>query len=172
MTLATRRVAVCLVLAGTAIGPAQGAALQQTAEAEASVASAFRLFGHAPDRRRAIGAAWVFHPFNRAGPEWISGLGIQFSHWFGGTFVNSYGVRSLMAGVERYWWRSSAGGLRFGAGYRLGLVTGYDEKLHALAGALPVMPFAGLLLWTETGGMGLDVYYLYKAITVEMSVGF
>ena len=60
----------------------------------------------------------------------------------------------------------------FGVGYRVGLVTGYDERLVSWAENVPVLPFGGVLAWVDVGPFALDVYYVYRAITLETSVLF
>jgi hypothetical protein len=57
-----------------------------------------------------------------------------------------------------------------GVGYRVGLVTGYDERLFALANYTPVLPFAGLLVSADIGPLGIESVYVYKAITLEASL--
>ena len=137
-------------------------------------ATGFRLLGRKPDRRRVIGALWALHPFEPQFPEadWTGGVGVQFSHWFAATFVNSYDVRSWILGVERNWWETGSRWVGVGVGYRAGLVTGYDERLLELAGQLPAMPFVGLLVWTRAGPVSWDIVYVYRAITVEASLLF
>jgi len=114
------------------------------------------------------------HPFSRHFPQLdpISGLAIQFSTWVLGTFVTSYDQRAFLAAAERNWivgdWRA----MRFGAGFRAGLMTGYDEQLIELARHTPVLPFVGLLFWSQLGPVGVDAFYVYRAITFEASIGF
>jgi hypothetical protein len=134
----------------------------------------FSIRGKAPDRRRFIFAIGAMHPFDPQFPEvdWTRGLGVQFSTWFGATLINSYGKRTFAAGVERDWFTGRWKAVRFGTGFRVGLVTGYDERLFALAGYTPVLPFGGLLVWTRVGAVGLDAFYVYRTITVEGSLGF
>ena len=132
------------------------------------------ILGKTSDRRRFIPGVWAMHPFLPHFPELdpTSGVAIQFSTWFFATFINSYHERSFLVAVERNWivgdWRA----LRFGAGFRAGLITGYDERLFELARHTPVLPFGGLLVWSQMGPVGVDVFYVYKAITLEASFGF
>jgi hypothetical protein len=69
-------------------------------------------------------------------------------------------------------WDGSWGASDFGAGYRVGLVTGYDERLVTWAEDVPVLAFGGLVGWFEAGPFGRDVWYVYRAITLETSVRF
>jgi hypothetical protein len=132
------------------------------------------LLGRAPERRRFIPAFWVMHPFDAQFPEieWTRGGGIQASTWFAAGFRNSYDRFSMIAGVERAWFDRSTRSLRYGLGYRAGILTGYDERFMRLASRLPALPFGGLLAWLDFGRVGIDTFYVYKALTVEGSFGF
>jgi hypothetical protein len=132
------------------------------------------IFGRRPERRRLIAGMWAMHPFEPQFPELdrTRGMGAQISSWFFATFVNSYDERAFVAGVERYWLNERISVLDFGIGYRVGIVTGYDERLFELARHTPLLPFGGLLLWTEVGPIGIDLFYVYRAITFEGSLRF
>jgi hypothetical protein len=64
------------------------------------------------------------------------------------------------------------GGVVLGAGYRAGLITGYDEQLASWADETPVLPFVGLDAWVQVGRISFDAFYVYRAITLETSVTF
>ena len=130
--------------------------------------------GHAPDRRRLIPGFWRTHPFDQKFPElaWTNGLGVQASMWFGGAFINSYDDLSLIAGVERAWLRRQGKRVGYGIGYRAGVITGYDEQLIAWADDVPALPFAGVLLWMQVGQVGIEAFYVYRAITLGSTIAF
>lgn len=132
------------------------------------------LAGERPDRDRIIGGLWAMHPFEPQFPELDAtrGFGGLYGHWFGATFVNSYDVRTFILGIERSWLSLRRGVFGAGAGYRVGLITGYDERLIGLARHTPVLPFGGVLVWTQVGPVGIDSYYVYRAITLEASLVF
>jgi hypothetical protein len=134
----------------------------------------FGIVGERPDRRRVIGGLWALHPFEPQFPEmdWTRGFGVQFSQWFAATFVNSYDGRSFIFGLERYWLRGRRGVIDAGVGYRLGVLTGYDERLIPLAGYVPILPFGGVLGWADVGPIGVDMFYIFRALTLEGSVRF
>jgi len=127
------------------------------------------LWGSRSPRRRLIPALWGMHFFDRQSlrPFYTRGGGFQASGWFVGIFQNSYDDLSTIAGVEREWaaWRSGAFGV--GTGYRAGLISGYDGQLLALADKTPVLPFVGLDVWMQTGPLGVDLFYVYRALSVE-----
>lgn len=132
------------------------------------------LIGETPRRDRIIPGLWAMHPFEPHFPELdgTSGFGGLYRHWFGATFVNSYGDRTFILGIERNWLALRRGVFGLGAGYRVGLITGYDERLIEIARHTPVLPFGGVLLWTQAGPIGVDAYYVYRAITLEASLVF
>ncbi len=130
--------------------------------------------GSSPGRDRIIGGLWAMHPFEPQFPELDAtrGFGGLYGHWFGATFVNSYDQRTFILGIERNWFALRRGIFGLGTGYRVGLITGYDERLIGIARHTPVLPFAGILAWTQVGPIGLDVYYVYRAISLEVSFVF
>lgn len=132
------------------------------------------LAGTGADRRRVIVGVWALHPFEPQFPEveWTRGVGFGAGQFFGATLQNSYDERSFIAGIERYWARGAWWRAEFGVGYRLGLVTGYDERLVSWAEHTPILPFAGVVGWLDLGPLAVDIYYVYRAITLETSVLF
>lgn len=130
------------------------------------------VIGERTHRRRLTAAIWAMHPYDPQFPEldWTGGLAFSWSQWFLASFVNSYDERSFMAGIERTWAQGVVGYLELGVGYRAGVVTGYDERLLSLAGHTPVLPFAGVLVWGDLGPAAVDLYYVYRAITLETSI--
>lgn len=66
--------------------------------------------------------------------------------YFIGTLINSYDRRAYTAGIERYWPEHQIEkNFKGHTGYRLGLITGYDDKLAAFAESTPVVPFAQVI---------------------------
>lgn len=132
------------------------------------------VFGAPFSRPHVIVGAWALHPFEPQFPEldWSAGFGVKSHQWLFATFVNSYDRRSFIAALERYWWVGDFGDLSVGVGYRAGVITGYDEELIALAGKTPLMPFTGLLLWTDLGPFSIDAFYAYRGITLETGLAF
>jgi hypothetical protein len=144
------------------------------AVAPAATSSGAGFFGRGSARRRVIPAFWRTHPFDQRFPHlaYTRGVGLQASGWLGGIFLNSYDRLSFIAGVERAWGQANVGGVVLGAGYRAGLITGYDEQLASWADETPVLPFVGVLGWAEVGRVSFDAFYVYRAITLETSVTF
>jgi hypothetical protein len=112
----------------------------------------------APDRLYA--GLWTLHLRSAAdgfSQHWLVGVG-----WRGtvaGTFINSHGDRSWMAGVAREMVTWERGTFGASAGYRLGVVHGYDERLHNVAGRWPAVPAGELVGTVRRGRVGLTVSY-------------
>ena len=114
----------------------------------------------------------VIHPFiDRSQHDVISdkldGVSIRVGHWFFAQFRNSYGDTSRIFGVERHWGTRTWGLLEFGAGYRTGIVTGYDERLIGLGKHTPLLPLLGVVGWTHAGPVGVNVFWAYRAAAIE-----
>jgi hypothetical protein len=148
---------------------------RESAAAPGSTHGWLGILGRESERRRVIPAFWRTHPFDQRFPElaYTRGVGVQASGWLGGAFLNSYDRLSLVAGVERAWAEGGVGrSARMGVGYRAGLLTGYDERLASWADETPVLPFFGVLAWAQVGRVSVDAFYVYRAITLEGSLGF
>lgn len=112
----------------------------------------------APDRLYA--GLWTFHlrdPSGGLSQQWLLALG--WRGLMGGTFVNSHGDRSWAFGVAREVVTREQG--RFGAsvGYRLGVIRGYDERLHKVAGRWPVIPAVEVVGTVRHGRLGVTASY-------------
>jgi hypothetical protein len=101
---------------------------------------------------------WTTHlrnPGRGFDSNWLVGVG--WRGLYGGTFVNSFGTRAFAAGLARPLARSDEGRVARGVGYRLGLVTGYDERFIGLAGTLPILPMAQLVGDVAVGRTGVEL---------------
>jgi hypothetical protein len=78
-------------------------------------------------------------------------IGVAYRGWFLGTFVNSDDDRSYSAGVQRDVYRRSAGNIRFDAGYRLGLLYGYDSYQIGNSKLFPALQLYGDLSFYRLG---------------------
>jgi len=97
--------------------------------------------------------------------NWLVALG--WRGLYGGTFVNSFGDRAFAAGIERFVTRAGGGTVTRGVGYRLGLVTGYDERLMGLAGKTPVLPALQVIGDVAVGRTGLELAWTGKVATMS-----
>lgn len=87
--------------------------------------------------------------------NWLVGLG--WRGFYGGTFVNSFGNRSFTAGIQRTVARGEDDAIVPSLSYRLGVVSGYDERFMAIASRLPVLPLGQLLGGVEAGRAGVEL---------------
>lgn len=134
------------------------------------------IFGRKPAQAVAVSSiVLAIHPFiDRSQYPLITsqfdGESIRVSQWFLGQFTNSYHDRSIIAAVERHWGAVRWGVLEVGAGYRAGIVTGYNERLISIAEHTPVLPLFGVVGWTYVGPIGVQVFYAYRAASVEGAI--
>ena len=120
-------------------------------------------------RTRAYVGMWTTHVWNLGrGVEgnWL--LGIAHGGYFGATFINSFGSRSLTAGVQRNLVPRS-GPSPVALGYRVGIVTGYDERFLAIAGKTPVLPFLQLVGQFDHRMLGPELTYSGLVASVLLS---
>ncbi|HSW28803.1 MAG TPA: hypothetical protein VLH75_04820 [Longimicrobiales bacterium] len=96
--------------------------------------------------------------------NWL--LAVGWRGVYGGTFINSFGNRAFAAGIERPFVRSDEGSVVRGLGYRLGLVTGYDERLLGLAAKTPILPLFQITGDVAVGRTGVEVAWTGKVATV------
>ena len=93
-------------------------------------------------------------------------LGIAFRGFYGATFVNSYGDRAVVAGIQRSLTAPTDGSLTAALGYRFGLVSGYDERFLSIAGSTPVLPFAQLVGSVDHRQLGVELAYSGLAVSL------
>lgn len=97
--------------------------------------------------------------------NWLVAVG--WRGLYGGTFVNSFGDRAFAAGIERSLARSAEGTVTRRLGYRLGIVTGYDERLMGLAGMTPVLPALQVIGDLAVGRTGMELAWAGKVATMS-----
>lgn len=102
--------------------------------------------------------------------NWLVGLG--WRGFYAGTFINSFGNRSFTAGIYRDSARTEEGGAVPFVGYRLGVVSGYDERFMRLASKTPVLPLVQVLGGIQAGPTGLEVGYAGLVATLGPSLRF
>jgi hypothetical protein len=111
------------------------------------------------DRRLYVGM-WTIHfrDLDRGiDNNWL--LALSWGPIYGGTFINSFGKRAYSVGVQRAVARWNSRIVSAGLGYRVGLVTGYDERLFPLAGETPVLPLFQPLITLDASRLGLELSY-------------
>lgn len=111
---------------------------------------------------------WTTHlnrPRRGLDANWLVALG--WRGMYGGTFINSFGDRAFAAGIERPVVRRDEGSLARGLGYRLGVVTGYDERLISLAGKTPLLPAFQVIGDLGVGRTGVEFAWAGKVATMS-----
>jgi hypothetical protein len=169
VTLPIAWLAACL-LVWSAAAQAQNVVADQTAS-EAPPAVVARSPRHHP--RRLYLAMWTTHLKARVlklDNNWVGGA--TAGGYFGATFLNSYGRRAYVGGLQRT--IASTGGPSFRAslGFRLGGVVGYDRRLMRLAGKTPIMPLVQPFGTVEARRIGLEVSYTFVVLSAAVSYGF
>ena len=99
-------------------------------------------------------------------------VGVGFRGFYGGTFINSYGSRSVAAGIQRTLLSTPSRTTTPSLGYRLGLVTGYDERFMGIAGRLPALPMAQIVGRLDRGKIGAELAYSGLAVSLALSGRF
>jgi hypothetical protein len=144
--------ALALLLAA---GPAAAAGTQAPAEP--------------PVPRHVYTGMWTVH-FR----DWERGIdanhliGLSWGRVYGGTFINSWERRAFSAGVQGSFGEWRAGPGRVGLGWRVGFVTGYDERFASVAAKTPVLPFAQPLL--TVGGTRTAVEFSWSGVVASAAV--
>lgn len=108
---------------------------------------------HLDDLRRGLDANWL--------------VAVGWKGLYGGTFINSFGKRGYALAVERDVVRVHESRVPRGVGYRLGLVTGYDERLVGLARWTPVLPALQVMGDLAVGSTGMEVAWTGKVASMS-----
>lgn len=96
--------------------------------------------------------------------NWLIALNIE--GFFLGTFINSYDERSWAAGIERRVWSiGKQNGLNASLGYRLGLMTGYEERFTMFFGHSPIILFPELISNIAYKNVGFQIGYSWTVVT-------
>lgn len=121
----------------------------------------------AASRTRIYFGMWTSHVRDpSAGLDGNSLIGLAYHGFYGATFINSYGDRSVAAGIQRSFTSPKEGTLTTALGYRVGLVSGYDERLVGIARKVPVLPFVQLVGTMDHGKLGIELAYSGLAVSI------
>ena len=116
----------------------------------------------------AMGTLHLREPGEGVENNWL--LAASWRRIYAATFVNSFGDRSYSAGVEGRFVGWDVAAATLGLGYRVGVVTGYDERFIALAGRLPALPLLQPRVMVEAHGLGLELSYSGLIASAALSV--
>ncbi len=152
-------IGVCLPAPGYALqdAPPDPASVEEGSAEEAPAGDSSSV--KKPDRRLYLGM-WTFHfRWQESGIKRNPVLAFSWNGIFVGTFVNTYEDRSFTAGYQGEILTAQLGEVRLGLGYRAGLLSGYDERLHPFAGRSPVFPLGQARIAADTRWGGFEVTY-------------
>ena len=96
-------------------------------------------------------------------------IGFAFRGFFGGTFINSFGDRSVALGMQRSFTSPRSGAMTTALGYRLGVITGYDERFFGIGDKLPALPFAQLVARLDIRNVGIEATYSGIVASIMLS---
>lgn len=116
----------------------------------------------------AMGTLHLREPGEGIENNWL--LAASWRRLYVATFVNSFGERSYSVGVEGRFAGWDGAVVSLGLGYRVGLVTGYDERFIALAGRLPALPLLQPRVAVEAGRLGLELSYSGLIASAALSI--
>ena len=88
-------------------------------------------------------------------------IGAVSDGFFGATFITTHGPRGWALGFERVWAEGSWGPIQTMAGFRSGLVYGYDRRLGWVAEELPILPYGQPVLLARAGPLTVDLTYTW-----------
>jgi hypothetical protein len=97
-------------------------------------------------------------------------LGVTWRGFYAVTFTNSFDKRAYSGGIEQTPFSRDAGPLTLNLGYRAGLVSGYDERFHKLAGRSPVIPVVQLRAGVDAGPGGVELSW--AGVVTSVSCNF
>ena len=99
-------------------------------------------------------------------------IGVMYRGVLGATFITTHGPRGLVAAIERSWFEGTFGPARTMFGFRTGLVYGYDERLFALAGKTPILPYGQPVALIRLGPVSMDFTYTWVVVSLTAGISF
>ncbi|MGH7471932.1 MAG: hypothetical protein ACRENP_28610 [Longimicrobiales bacterium] len=99
-------------------------------------------------------------------------IGLAYRGYYAATFINSFGDRAVAVGIQRSFSPGKPGWLTTALGYRVGLLTGYDERLFGIGHISPLIPFGQIVGNLDCRNLGVELAYAGVVATVTLSVTF
>ncbi|WP_157966582.1 hypothetical protein [Fastidiosibacter lacustris] len=117
---------------------------------------------------------WHFNPASRSDDRWSNNLiGGVYNSIFMGTLLNSFNDRAFVIGVQRNIYTDQLSqNNQINIGYRLGLISGYDERMSDFAKYLPVLPIPELYIDYTYKNFGAEFSYIGVVFTVKFVIRF
>ncbi len=117
---------------------------------------------------------WHFNPESRKDDRQSNNLiGGVYQSIFVGTLLNSFSDRAFVVGVQRNLYTNQLSqNNQVNVGYRLGLISGYDERMSDIAKYLPVLPIPELYIDYAYKNVGAELSYIGVVFTAKFFVRF
>lgn len=100
------------------------------------------------------------------------GLGVTARGYFVAAFLNSYGEPAFAGGLQRTLVSSAPRPVTLSAGYRLGVITGYDGRLMRIARKTPVLPLVQPFVMVDVHRIGIEMSCTFVVVSVATSFRF
>lgn len=116
-----------------------------------------------------------FNQNSRLNDRWNNDLvGGVYKGIFVGTLINSFNDRAYVIGVSRDVYKQKLNeNFDMTLGYRLGLISGYDERMTSIAEYTPVLPFPQAYAdFTFKNTAGVEISYIGVVLTAEFYIRF
>lgn len=97
---------------------------------------------------------------------------LAYKGFCAGTFMNCYGDRTYMLGVQRYFIDKPLGPFCTMLGYRAGFLYGYNEQLFPLAGKLKILPCCQIIYDLSWRNLGIELSYTGIIISAGFFIRF
>lgn len=134
------------------------------------------LVGEAPQDAVNFGmVTWHFSEQSRQEDRWNNmSLGITYNSIFIGTLLNSFSDRAFVLGLQRNLWQSNTQNhdWNMNVGYRLGIITGYDQRMSRFGMYSPVMPFPQLYTQFGYKDFGIELSWVAVVFTAQLYYRF
>ncbi|WP_119343631.1 hypothetical protein [Facilibium subflavum] len=133
------------------------------------------LKGTQPDNAVYLGMfTWHFNPQSRQDDRWSNNLiGGLYKSIFVGTLLNSFSDRAFVFGIQRNVYTDQLSqNMQMNIGYRLGLITGYDERMSEFAKYSPVLPIPELYMDFAYKNFGAELSYIGVVFTAKFFIRF
>lgn len=131
--------------------------------------------GNAPNNAVYLGMlTWHFDPSSREEDRLTNNLvGILYNSIFVGTFLNSFSDRAFSIGIQRnllsHYFPSN---IEAHVGYRLGIVSGYDDRMSDFSKYLPALPFSEIYINFSYRRLGFELSYVAVVLTAKFYITF
>jgi hypothetical protein len=91
---------------------------------------------------------------------------------FATTFVNSFGKRAYAAGFQHDVLSANRGSAAASLGFRLGAISGYDERFLSFAKDTPVLPMFSVYTRVEERHLGVELSWTMVVLSAALCVRF